>query len=423
MQKKLMAVAVAGALAAPAAALAQTSTVNMYGTITMNYILRIDPGALKQKQDMFNSHDSRIGFRGEEKLGGGLSSWFQCESTLDATGEETGGPDAANGFCTRNSGFGFRGAFGNIFWGNWDQPAKLVSSGARVFGSTGVYGHAQMMWNGSAGNTGNGTRAGSGSTNAATAAGEQGLSSDGANDNANSFFRRQMNSWHYHSPVWSGFQVMGSFSAPDEATAATPLTTTPKARMWSLGGQYTSGPLFLSLGYEQHKDFNPAQQGYFSDGGPYTGGTDRMWQLGAAYTFANVFRLTGLYTDVSYDTAGGLDMKRKSWLINMDWTIAGPHTLRAGYTNAGDAKGTAALAANGAVVVGGMRSSGGLGSSGAQALQIPYAYKFSKRTEVNFGYSVIDNDTFARYAIQTASNPATGGQKTDAWNLGINHRF
>ena len=57
MKRKLLSVAVAGAFAAPAVALAQTSTVNMYGTLTMNYIIRIDPGAGKHKHDMFNSHE------------------------------------------------------------------------------------------------------------------------------------------------------------------------------------------------------------------------------------------------------------------------------------------------------------------------------------------------------------------------------
>jgi len=39
MNKKLMAIAVAGALAAPAAALAQSSTVQVYGTVLINYNL------------------------------------------------------------------------------------------------------------------------------------------------------------------------------------------------------------------------------------------------------------------------------------------------------------------------------------------------------------------------------------------------
>src|SRR3546814_9689180 len=40
---------------------------------------------------------SAIGFRGEEKLGGGLSAWFQCESSADVRGLDQ------EGFCSRNS--------------------------------------------------------------------------------------------------------------------------------------------------------------------------------------------------------------------------------------------------------------------------------------------------------------------------------
>ena len=76
MQKKLIAVAVAGALTAPAVALAQTSTVQIYGKITYEYGIA-DQGNGRPRVDYADSPGgSAIGFRGEEKLGGGLSAWF-----------------------------------------------------------------------------------------------------------------------------------------------------------------------------------------------------------------------------------------------------------------------------------------------------------------------------------------------------------
>src|SRR5262245_56582950 len=99
MRKKLLAVAVAGAFAAPAAALAQSSTVQIYGTIVVNYNI-LDQGDGLKKTDMLNAHDANIGFRGEEKLGGGLSAWFQCESSFSL---DSGGGD---GLCARNSALG-----------------------------------------------------------------------------------------------------------------------------------------------------------------------------------------------------------------------------------------------------------------------------------------------------------------------------
>ena len=88
MNKKLMAVAVASALAAPAVAMAQsTSSVQMYGSIYMEYAFTSPgstaAGAKPAGVDILQAPGSNIGFKGEEKLGGGMSAWFQCESSAD----------------------------------------------------------------------------------------------------------------------------------------------------------------------------------------------------------------------------------------------------------------------------------------------------------------------------------------------------
>ena len=88
MNKKLLAMAVAGAFVAPAAALAQSSTVQVYGkaTVEYGYADQGDTGAGaarvgRPNTDMFQTPGgSAVGFKGEEKLGGGLSAWFQCET-------------------------------------------------------------------------------------------------------------------------------------------------------------------------------------------------------------------------------------------------------------------------------------------------------------------------------------------------------
>src|SRR5450830_572776 len=118
MKKKLIAVAVAGALGVPGVALAQASTVQIYGTLILNYNY-LDSGAGKPNVDMFNAHDTNIGFKGEEALGGGTSAWFQCESTMDVSNTTGTG---AIGLCGRNSAFGMKGAFGNVYAGIWDTP-------------------------------------------------------------------------------------------------------------------------------------------------------------------------------------------------------------------------------------------------------------------------------------------------------------
>ena len=213
MQKKLIAVAVAGALAAPAAALAQ-STVQMYGNIYMEYAFTstgantantVNPANV----DILQAPGSAIGFKGEEKLGGGMSAWFQCESSADFRGIN------GDGFCTRNSAVGFKGGFGNFFVGIWDTPFKrtIGNVGGR---DTGIFGTADLLVNNSTSTT------------------------DGAS--AGVFKRRQRNSINYDSPNFGGFKVMAAFSSTNSSSSLTTSDAGAKPRIWSLaGGDRKSG--------------------------------------------------------------------------------------------------------------------------------------------------------------------------------------
>ena len=94
MNKKLVAVAVAGVLAAPLVAQAQTANVTLYGrlNLTMEAVKgdSVDPNlpatASAQNRTIYrvNSNSSRLGVRGSEALGGGLSAIFQIESSIQA---------------------------------------------------------------------------------------------------------------------------------------------------------------------------------------------------------------------------------------------------------------------------------------------------------------------------------------------------
>ena len=139
MKKKLMAIAVAGALGVPGVALAQASTVQIYGTLILNYNY-LDSGAGKPNVDMFNAHDANIGFKGEEALGGGTSAWFQCESTMDVSGQSV--QHTAAQLCGRNSAFGMKGGFGNVYAGIWDTPMKQTMGNFRPFSTSGAPPHA-----------------------------------------------------------------------------------------------------------------------------------------------------------------------------------------------------------------------------------------------------------------------------------------
>src|SRR5258706_8435006 len=134
MQKKLLTVAVASALAAPGLAVAQ-STVEVYGTVNMAFGMfkygegntaRLNDGATSiatndvpsvSKWDVANGA-SNYGLRSRENLGGGLSGWMQIEQNapLERSSNQAIKP------ASRNSAIGLQSGFGNIFIGQWTTP-------------------------------------------------------------------------------------------------------------------------------------------------------------------------------------------------------------------------------------------------------------------------------------------------------------
>src|SRR5713226_1067969 len=150
MQKKLLTMAVAGALAAPGLALAQASGTEVYGTINMAFgnfkytegtAARTNDGATPgasipsvSKWDVANGA-SNYGVRSRESLGGGLSGWVQIEQNapLERSSNQAIKP------ASRNSAIGIQGGFGNFFIGQWTTPwADLDSLWA--IGTVGFWG-------------------------------------------------------------------------------------------------------------------------------------------------------------------------------------------------------------------------------------------------------------------------------------------
>jgi len=392
MNKKVLAVAVAGVFAAPAMVLAQSSTVQIYGRISYEYGYVLDmgddaTGASRSKTDVAQTPGgSAIGFRGQEKLGGGLTAWFQCESSADVRGI------SQDGLCTRNSALGFKGSWGNLHFGRWDSPFKrAINMGTVGVKDTGLLGHSFMF-------TG-----GSGGVNATTAG------------NRNRWKRRDVGWTYYESPTFSGFQILAGFTPGNGATNAVNGSSNQKPRVMSIGGTWKQGPFAVGLGYEKHDDF----------GASVVGGqdlSDNAWTISAAYTFQNKIKVGIAYIDAEYDgpTGTGTSLDKSNWLLGVDWKIAGPHSVHFGYVDAGDSDGNATAAA-GQGSIGDVAPSGP--NTGAKWYSIAYEYAFSKRTTARFGYVVTDNDANAGYALGGLSNAGVTGQEQEAIVMYLQHNF
>ena len=109
MNKKLIAVAIAAAVAAPAAMAGDTT---MYGKVHMS---------INNSNDAWyvSDHAARWGVKGSEDLGNGLKAIFKYEVSYDV--DEGGAFGSA-----RNSYLGLAGGFGTFLVGRHDTPAKVA---------------------------------------------------------------------------------------------------------------------------------------------------------------------------------------------------------------------------------------------------------------------------------------------------------
>jgi predicted porin len=321
--------------------------------------------------DYLTTSEPEVYLRGEEKLGGGLSVWFQCTSSFDVLGQGLGS------WCGRNSAIGMRGDFGNAFAGTWDTPHKLVSNLARGWwGGTNVLqgGTLQLLANGSDSNVGN----------------------DGG-----SFFRRHRRSINYHSPDWSGFNLNAAFSSANEATAE-PESGPAKPRMMSVAGQFRTGPFFAGVGYEKHQDFG------------LTPGDDTSMNVAVGFTFAGAIRVSALYLNAEYKPDGGTTVEHDGFALYLDWSLGGPHKLYAQFGSRSE------------LDVGGTK----VADTGGDVFGVAYGYSFSKRTQGYVAYNELKPDQFG---VDAGGDPLTNtsisagaaslGAKMKVIGVGLRHSF
>src|SRR3954469_5195167 len=128
MNKKLLAIAIVGVVAAPLAQ-AQTANVTLYGRINIDSEVIInqkqDTGNIKQNIYRVSSNSSRLGVRGTESLGGGLNAIFQIESSI--TADNSGGTLAG-----RETFVGLQGGWGTVKVGYFLSPYDDIQA---IFGS------------------------------------------------------------------------------------------------------------------------------------------------------------------------------------------------------------------------------------------------------------------------------------------------
>ncbi|MEQ1772461.1 MAG: porin [Burkholderiales bacterium] len=374
MKKQSIAIAVAGALALPALALAQTASVQIYGFVNAEYgfASQVDANATtsRHRVDSLGSGPSYFGFKGQESLGGGSTAWFQCESDLQFLG---GTPRTSGSICDRNSAIGLKSGFGNFFVGTWDTPIKQAVAKTRMLNELGWLGVQNMLL--------------------------------GSPTNNFNFSNRNSDSINYTSPTFSGFTINAQTTSTKAAMNAASTVANVKGRDTGISADYVNGPLVVALAYMKRNQ-NRATFGLAS-------AKDWAWSLGATYTYGPL--KGGLtYIDKKFDdNVGGY--KNKAWNLALQYQLSGPGSVLAGYTHVSKYVGDGGIDFVGSP------------DNGAKQWQIGYNHALSKRTNVGASYVRLDNNGNA-VSSQFSLVPLTqvggrAGDNASAFVLHMNHAF
>jgi predicted porin len=369
--KKILAVAIATAFAAPA--FAATSNVDVYGSINLSYE-NVDNGVADWNR-MVTNNNSFIGFKGSEDLGGGMKAVWQLETNIQPDGSQSNAADAGVFYGTRNSFLGLAGGFGTVVAGTHDTPYKMATGSLDVF--VGTLGDYNAIFGNAAGN--------------ASAV----------------FDLRTGNTIAYLSPKFGGFDVKAAYVSGLEAAEPAGQNT---ASAYSLSGTYANGPLFVTAAYEKHNDVAGVTTAQACNVGATCLGSGTLSRdaikLGAGYKFGDL-KLGAIYEKIDGDT--GTAVAHDTWGVNAAYGI-GAITLKASFATADDIENAAGVE---------------VANTGADMWALGVDYSLSKRTTVQLTYANMDNDSAGTWDLgqgQQVVN-ALAGAEVKGFSLGVKHTF
>lgn len=332
MNKKFLTLAVAAAMVAPSAAMAEAI---LYGKLHMSidyadregYTLApvVDPQTgeiVDLRREDFKGwglngggalpgagRANRVGVKGSEDLGNGLKAIYQVEFGVRMTEEKSSG-NAVSGsndtITMRNSFVGLAGGWGTFLVGRHDSAHKISTGKLDMFADT------MADYNGTV----------------------------GFDD------KRLDNAIAYISPSLSGFQLAAMAHAGGASTAGSGenVNSDSLAEGYSLAGIYKNGPFYASIAYESFGQelFMDSETSFlgprFPDGRPrpgYVNDDYTKWRIGLGLLDWNGFTLSGVYEEQSDRPAGQISPltqpeKLKLWQIQAGYAF-GNNMVKAMY--------------------------------------------------------------------------------------------
>ena len=350
MNKKLMTLAVATALTAPSAAMADAV---LYGKLHMSIdYFDIDQTRAQERagtetyegwainkgsQGKGSGRANRVGVKGSEDLGGGLKAIYQVEFGVQMADEGGGKPASGsdNSPTMRNSFVGLAGGFGTVLVGRHDTPMKISTGKLDLFSDT------MADYNGTVGFV------------------------DLRVDNAIA----------YISPSFSGFTFAGAMHVGGGVAVdgTKSIDADSLAEAYSLAGIYSNGPFYASLAYEEINSdiLGPAYNQLEND---------TKWRVGLGLLDWNGFTLSGVYESES-DVGGAKDLDTNRWQIQAAYAF-GNNAVKAMYGSAGYDEDFDDLSDEIEDILDGDMSTWAIG----------FDHNFSKRTKAYVLYTAVDFD-------------------------------
>lgn len=348
--------------ATPSVAVA--TDVTLYGRVNVDYESvrndKVSAAAFAKSVSRVQSNSSRFGVKGSKALDGGLAAIWQLEIQVDPA---NGGGTPFNG--TRNSNVGLKGDFGTVFVGTWDTPYKAAHNKIELFDNATIFSATNMIGRSGANNVGN---------TAVTAV---------------NYNTRQSSDLQYWTPNFNGFQGVVSYS-PDSGQT----TTTNKTRL-SLSGTYENDMLYGALAYENRPDQTTASV------------DDHATRLVGAYKFGN--GLIGMtYERLSVGTAAATSESQSNWELAGNYKL-GKNNLGAFYVKNGNL--------------------GARANTGADMYTLRYGYNLARNIELYGAYTRLSNEASANYSTLTATAigavgaATTNGSTQTGLGLGMIYSF
>ena len=397
MKKTLLSLALFGAFSGAAMA---ADNVQLYGIVDLGVEHLSYDNTTVNRLGSGIQNGSRIGLKGTEDLGGGLSAMFQLETGFCANGNNTsaytgagqGAQNQAGGsYCTsgttfmgRTSMVGLSGGFGTVALGRMYSPFFNAAATYDPFGA--------------------------------------GLTGSITNLDPGTFdYIRVSQVMAYMTPTFAGFQGTAAYGFGGQ------YGNNSNGRAYNLALTYANGPISGGVTYLQHNyttvpytnGGTPAQTGVNTQnlmldstarGFTPTDGyfKNKLWNIYGAYDFG-VAKVGAYYAqekfgDGSVMVGGGQNPNLKIWSLGVTVPV-GPGAILASY---------------------GQRKDSNLDNSTVKQAAIGYTYALSKRTNLYTSYAHISNQSNVDQYVGDATIAGSGlmgGQSSSGFALGIKHSF